>query len=220
MPAIQQRKPVAIEQSNVRLQRSGGDDLHRINIERLGVSMPARTGVKLKSAEWHKAAVKITRMIQRDDLHARCRTNSGQQLRPILLLVIYQRRTSRDREGIKVAVLRCDFIARDSSEMLLHSDAGGCGSVVCVMIVVRGHSQFDAFTGDGDHALFDPCITMAAVRQGVDVTVCRDPAACVHLTLQRQGQLASFIGLKAELMLRHAPLKTTPGMKHVVARRQ
>ena len=60
---------------------------------------------------------------------------------------------------------------------------------------------------------------MAAVRQRVDVAVRRDPAPRVHFPGQRERHLPGLTGFHRHFLPRHAPLKTTAGMQHIVPSR-
>ena len=116
MAAIQQGKPIAIEQVNISLHGGGGEDLQCVDIEGRSIAMFAGARIELETAKWHEPTVEISRMIERDHLHPGCGADGGKELGPILLLMIHHGRSGSDGEGIEVAMLGGDLIADDGCE--------------------------------------------------------------------------------------------------------
>ena len=223
LTAIEQREPVLEEQHGLGLRRAGVDQLHGVEgILRVGSTLagsgevvqlddpegPLLVGRPAGVIENHRQRTLGAHVGDRgDDIP---QVEHGYGVRGV------------EGEGVEVPDGRRHLVAHHRREVLVEPHALLVGLVVGVVVVVGRDGQLDTFAGQGDHALLDIRVTMAAEGQGVDVGISGNPAARVDLVLEGELQQGGF-GVESLLsqvqeLVVHRPLRSA-GCDHLVVAR-
>ena len=89
-----------------------------------------------------------------------------------------------DGEDVEMAYRCGDLVPYDRGEVFCHAQGLRGRTIIGVVIVIGGHRQFNALTGNAEHGLFQCGIPMPAEGSCVDVGIGCNPSTGVHLHAQ------------------------------------
>ena len=182
--------------------------------------MDAAHGVEEFWCHGAEITVNIARMIQDDDADTLHSPHGGEKMLPTSQCMVGRWCLWMDGEDVEMAYRCGDLVPYDRGEVFCHAHGLRGRTIIGVVIVIGGHRQLNALTGNAEHGLFQCGIPMSTEGSCVDVGIGCNPSTGVHLTLKGTFYFQRISSSNHQRLTMHPVLETTAGIQPVGARCQ